>query len=154
MTIWVDADSCPKSVREIICRASRRTGTAAFFVANRTIPLPRGNDIELVLHPDADSHILSRMAAGDMVVTRDIPLAARIVERGVCVMNDRGTLYTAENVGERLSIRDYMKELRDSGAVLSQKDRFGKDERAAFAATFDRELTRLLARSSQQGSQQ
>ncbi|MFP4509776.1 MAG: DUF188 domain-containing protein [Spirochaetaceae bacterium] len=154
MKIWVDADSCPRSVREIICRASRRTGVAALFVANREIPLPRENNIELVLHPDADSHILASIAENDMVVTRDIPLAARIVDRGVCVMNDRGTLYTAENVRERLSIRDYMKELRDSGAVLSQRDRFGKDERAAFAATFDRELTRLLSRSSQQGHTQ
>ncbi len=154
MTIWIDADSCPKSVREIVSRASDRTGVPAVFVANRPVPLRRGRHVQTVVRADADAHILAAIGPGDMVITRDIPLAARIVEQNICVMNDRGTLFTRENIGERLSIRDYMKELRESGAVLSQKDQFGTKERAAFAATFDRELTRLLAHTSQQGTQQ
>ncbi len=154
MIIWVDADSCPKRVREIICRAAERTGVTARFVANRNIPLPKGCYRESVISDDADAHILAAVSQEDLVVTRDIPLAAKIVEREVCVMNDRGTRYTHENIGERLSVRDYMKDLRESGAVLSSSDQFGRPERAAFAATFDRELTRLLARSSAQGQQQ
>ncbi len=95
--------------------------------------------------PDAaDDEIVSQAKAGDLVVTRDIPLAARLVEGGIDVINDRGTHYTEENIRPRLSERDFMAELRAMG-LESAKDRsFSAREIQAFSATFDRELTRLL----------
>ncbi|TVQ39694.1 MAG: DUF188 domain-containing protein [Spirochaetaceae bacterium] len=148
MRIWVDADSCPARVREIICKASRRRGVAAVFVANRRIRLPGGHQLLSVLVPaeeqSADTYLIAHAEAGDLAVTRDIPLAAELVKRGVLVLNDRGDVYSADNVRERLSIRDHMYELRASGIATPETGGFGKREIFAFANAFDRALTRLL----------
>ncbi len=151
MRIWVDADSCPARVREIICKAAARRGIVAHFVANRTIPLPQGPYVKAVVVPaedqQADEYLTARAAAGDVVVTRDIPLAAELVERGAVVLNDRGELYSAENVRERLSIRDHMYQLRSNGVQAPESDRFGRRHVFEFANALDRTLTRLLKSS-------
>lgn len=149
MTIYVDADSCPVKVREIVCRAAGRREIQSIFVAARTIPLPQSKYVSLVeveSGPDAaDNEILARVGSKDMVITRDIPLAALLVERGVLVLNDRGDVYTSENIRPRLSERDFMAELRSMG-LESMKDRsYGQKELQAFASAFDRELTRKVS---------
>jgi uncharacterized protein YaiI (UPF0178 family) len=147
LTIFVDADSCPVRVRQIIEKAAHRRQVALRFVAAIDIPVSRSPWVSMVLvesGPDAaDDEIVSQAKAGDLVVTRDIPLAARLVEGGIDVINDRGTHYTEENIRPRLSERDFMAELRAMG-LESAKDRsFSAREIQAFSATFDRELTRL-----------
>lgn len=148
MRVLVDADSCPRRVREIIVRASRRTGVSAVFVANREVPGidPASKDFVRVPRGEgsADRYILEQGRSGDIVVTRDIPLASDLVERGICVLNDRGVVYSRENVRERLSLRNFMYHLRHSGVTPPPGTSFGAREGNSFANSFDRELSRLL----------
>ncbi len=148
MRIWIDADSCPRRVREIVAKAANRYALPAFFVANRHIPLPEGKSIRMIVveEESADEHIKRRTLSEDLVITRDIPLAASLVEGGIVVLNDRGTVYTAENVRERLSIRDFMYGLRAQGVNVPESAHFDKRDVHHFAKSFDRELHRKLRR--------
>ena len=156
MRVFVDADSCPIRVREILCTAAKKRNFLAIFVANRPIPLSQNRNVRFIHVEEgegrADAFIKEQVGEGDLVITRDIPLAAELVELGPVVINDRGDLYTRENVRERLSIRNFMKELRDVGLYESPLGVFGKKEVKAFAATFDRILTQLEKQSRKGGS--
>ena len=147
MTLWVDADSCPRPIRDIVCRAGRRLAVPVVFAANRAVACPK--DVTMVILPQekdaADNYIAKNAVAGDLVVTRDIPLAKRLVDLNLAVINDRGTLYTRENIAERLSIRNFMLELCNSGLKPETAQRFGAKDIKAFADTFDRTLSRLNA---------
>lgn len=147
MLIYIDADSCPVAVRETIIRACRRTGITGIFVANRPIPGVHGYCIEMELCPTesgaADDRIVEKAEPGDIVITRDIPLAARLVEKQIAVIDDRGTLYTSENIKERLSVRDFFVSLSDNGLGMARINSYGKKELKAFADGFDRALTML-----------
>lgn len=150
MEIWVDADSCPRPVREIVQRAAERTGVRALFVANRSIPgVPEGEQLVIVGSGDdaADDYIYDHSDNEDLVITRDIPLAKRLVDRGTSVINDRGDIFTRENVGERLSVRNFMYLLRNTGLLTPTERSFGAKEAQSFANAFDRELTRLVRKS-------
>lgn len=148
MKIFVDADSCPQAVRAIVCRAAVREGLECVFAANRKIPLPEDELIKMVQVEEgegvADQFIVDNSAPGDLVVTRDIPLAADLVEQKVVVVNDRGEIYTPENIRQRLSIRNLMKEFRDSGIMPDPDGSFGRKEIQLFANAFDRELRKLI----------
>jgi uncharacterized protein YaiI (UPF0178 family) len=156
MRVFIDADSCPVRVREIVCKAAKRRNFLAIFAANRPIPLPRNRNVRFIHVGEgegrADAFIKEQVGSGDLVITRDIPLAAELVELGPVVINDRGDLYTRENVRERLSIRNFMKELRDAGLYENPTGMFGRKEVKAFAATFDRILTQLEKQSRKGGS--
>ncbi|MBJ6765837.1 YaiI/YqxD family protein [Myxococcaceae bacterium JPH2] len=151
MRIWVDADACPGPVREILVRAAQRLRVPAVFVANRPLGLPRSewvSSVQVGAGLDvADRHIAATAEAGDLAVTQDIPLAALLVPRGVVVLDPRGELFTEENVQERLSVRNFMQELRESGVTTGGPSGFSAKDRQEFAAALDRELTRLLRSS-------
>ena len=133
MKIWVDGDACPQVIKEILFRAAQRTNTELTLVANQQLRLPASpllSFVRVAPGPDkADNEIVRAMASGDLVITADIPLAAKVVEQGGQALDPRGELYTSANVGERLSMRDFMTELRASGvdsggpAALSKRDR-------------------------------
>lgn len=141
MTLWADADSLPPGVRELCARRHGKTlsdGTAidVVFVSGRKIPLPSGYPEKgvIVSGGSADDHIMNEAKQGDILVTRDLPLADRAIKAGLMALNDRGMLWTAETVRERLSVRDQMAALRDSGlAAMPTASNFGKRELAAFA---------------------
>ena len=130
--IWVDADACPRAVKDVIYRAARRTQVLTTFVANQMLLTPPSPYIKALQVPAgmdvADNEIVLRLAAEDLVITADIPLAAQVVERGAVALNPRGEWYTRENVRALLSMRDFMQHLRDSGtqtggpAALSVRD--------------------------------
>jgi uncharacterized protein len=146
VTIWVDADAAPRDAKEIVYRAARRLGIPAVLVANRRLATPRDNPLVSAVWvqggPDvADRHIAEHALAGDLAITADIPLAAALVDKGVLVLDPRGELYTAENVRERLSIRDFMDSLRGSGVETGGARPYGAREKQAFAASLDRTLT-------------
>jgi hypothetical protein len=152
MTIWVDADAAPRDVKEIVFRTARRLGISTILVANQRLPLPLNNphvsSVWVQGGPDvADRHIADNASKGDVAVTADIPLAAILVEKGVVVLDPRGELYTAENVGERLSVRDFMDALRSSGVETGGPKAYGAREKQAFAATLDRILAAIRSRS-------
>jgi hypothetical protein len=148
MTLFVDADSCPVRIREIICKTAKRLRVLAIFTANRLIPIPKNTYCTTIVteaeDQAADAYILAHAAQGDMVITRDIPLAKQLVDAHIKVINDRGVVYTAENIGERLSIRNFMYELSVSGLAPERTKAFGKKEVMEFAQALDRETQRLL----------
>lgn len=149
MRIWVDADSSPVPVRIILCRAANRTEIPAVFVANRRFKLPGGSSISMVEtsteEGSADNHIIDHSKADDLVVTRDIPLAAILVKKGVRVINDRGTIFTEENIDQLLSERNTNKEFRESGVLVeNRKKAYGTKEKSAFAAALDSTLNKML----------
>jgi uncharacterized protein YaiI (UPF0178 family) len=149
MRIWVDADAAPRDVKEILYRAAKRLELETVLVANQSMGTPRHNPyVSAVLvrgGPDvADRHIVEHAAPGDLAITADIPLAADLVEKEVIVLDPRGDLYTAENVRERLSIRDFMDSLRGAGVETGGAKPYGKKEKQAFAASLDRVLTAAL----------
>jgi len=151
MKLWVDADAAPREVKEIIVRAAARLELEAVLVANGRVPVPPGQTLVTAVRvaggPDvADRYIADTAAPGDVAITADIPLAAALVAKGVVVLDPRGTEYTAETIGERLSVRDFMEGLRGAGVATGGPSAYGAREKQAFAAALDRVLTRALRR--------
>ena len=147
-TLWVDADSCPVSVRDMIIRFAQRLKLHAVFAANRLIPLPRCDLLTMAVTealPDsADNYIVQNSTDNDIVVTRDILLAERLLKKGVTVLNDRGVLYSTDSIRERLSLRNFNLHLYESGCAGERTDSFGKKELNTFANSLDRELHKKL----------
>ena len=151
LTIWIDADATPRDVKELVFRAARRLGVSAVLVANQRLQLPAGNPLVTAVWVDggadvADQYVVEHAATGDLVVTQDIPLAALLVPMGVAVLDPRGDEHTAETIGERLSIRDFMDQARTAGVVTGGPPPFDARAKQAFASALDRVLTRLLPR--------
>ena len=149
MKIWIDADAAPRDVKEIVFRAARRLQLEAVMVANQRLQTPPGNPFVHAVRveggPDvADRHIAEHAEPGDLAVTADIPLAAALVEKQVRVLDPRGEEYSAENVGERLAVRDFMDGLRGAGVETGGARPYGDRDKQAFAAALDRILARLL----------
>jgi uncharacterized protein YaiI (UPF0178 family) len=145
-TIWVDADACPDDIKQVVIRAAERTQTMAMFVANKAVRLPRSPFLRPILvdkGPDvADGRIAHDAAAGDIVVTADIPLAAILVAKGIAAIDPRGDIHTTASIGERLSIRDFMDGLRGSGVVTGGPRPFDRSSVHRFASSFDALLAR------------
>ena len=148
MHIWVDADACPKVIKDILFRAAERLQLPLVLVANQPLAVPRSRFIRTVQVPRgadvADHRIVEQLTPGDLVITADIPLAANAIERGALALNPRGTLYTRENVRERLNMRDFMDTLRATGVNTGGPPTLTPSDRAAFANQLDRLLTRHL----------
>jgi uncharacterized protein len=144
--IWVDADACPKVIREILFKAAIRTQTRLTLVANQAIPTPASALIRAIQVKQgfdvADNEIVLRLQAGDLVVTQDIPLAAEVVEKKAVALNPRGELYTRENIRARLSMRDFMEGLRSSGIQTGGPPAISQKERQQFANELDRWLAK------------
>ena len=149
MKLWIDADAAPRDVKAIAFRTARRLELQTVLVANQRIELPPGNPylsaVRVEGGPDAaDRHIAESASPGDVAVTADIPLAAALVARHVRVIDPRGEEYTAESIGERLAVRDFMDGLRGAGVETGGARPYGAREKQAFAAALDRVLTRAL----------
>ena len=148
MQIWVDADACPRLIKDIILRAAERRAIATTLVANQSLNLPPSPHVRAVRVPggfdEADKHIENSVAPGDLVITADIPLAAAVIAKGALALNPRGTLYTTENIGERLAVRDMLDELRASRLVRGGPPPLDHKDRLAFANQFDRLLARTV----------
>lgn len=152
LKIWIDADAAPREVKELVFRAARRLSIDTILVANRRLRTPLGNSLVSAVWVDggadmADQYIAAHAAPGDLVVTQDVPLAALLVPRQVAVLDPRGEEHTAETIGERLSVRDFMEQARIAGAVTGGPPAYDARAKQAFAAALDRVLTRLRRRS-------
>ena len=151
MKLWLDADAAPRDVKEICYRASERLGLDTILVANQRLQLPVGyaqlSAVRVDGGPDvADGYIADHAEPGDVVVTADIPLAAILVPKGVVVLDPRGETYTAESIGERLSVRNFMDGLRGAGVETGGHAAYGAQDKQRFANALDRALTRALRR--------
>lgn len=146
--MWIDADAAPREVKEIVFRAAKRLGIETMLVANRRLQTPPGNPLVVAVWVDggpdvADGYIAEHARAGDLVVTQDVPLAAQLVPKDIAVLDPRGDEHTAETIGERLSVRDFMDALRMAGAVTGGPRPYDARAKQAFAAALDRALARL-----------
>ena len=141
MTIWVDADACPVVIKEILFRASRRTGVMLTLVANQPIRVPRSPTISTLQVGSgfdvADNEIVKRVEPGDLVITADIPLAAEAIAKKAIALNPRGELYTRDNIRARLTVRDFMDGLRGAGVDTGGPPPFNQNDRHAFAKQLD-----------------
>lgn len=144
MQIWVDADACPKAVKEILFRAAERAKVKLVLVANQMLFVPPSPWINATQVPSgfdvADKHIVEQAAPGDLVITSDIPLAAAAIDKGACVLTPRGERHTKENIREALALRDFMTGLRDSGIQTGGPSAFSQSDRQTFANALDRFL--------------
>ncbi|MGO1245886.1 MAG: YaiI/YqxD family protein [Oceanisphaera sp.] len=145
MHIWVDADACPKVVRDILFRAATRTNTPLTMVANHPLPLPASSLIKQLQVPKgfdvADDEIVSRIAPGEILVTADIPLAADALEKGAQVITPRGEKFDKGTIRAKLTMRDFMDTLRSSGIHTGGPATLSSADRQAFANQLDRMLS-------------
>jgi uncharacterized protein YaiI (UPF0178 family) len=147
MKLWLDADAAPRDVKDICLRASDRLKIETILVANQRLQLPPGyahvSSVRVEGGPDvADRYIADHAVSGDVAVSADIPLAALLVPKGVIVIDPRGEQYTAETIGERLSVRNFMDGLRGSGVETGGHAAYNARDKQAFANALDRVLTR------------
>lgn len=146
MHIWVDADACPAVIKDIPFRVAERTKLPLTLVANRLLRVPPSPYIRARQVPMgfdvADRHIMDEVAAGDLVITADIPLAAALIERGAAALSPRGEFYSADNIRERLGMRDFMESLRGAGVDISGPATLSQADRQAFARQLDHFLAR------------
>lgn len=148
MEIWVDADACPKVIKEILFRAAKRTGVSLTLVANQPLSTPPSGHIRSLQVASgfdvADSEIVKRVAAGDLVITADIPLAAEVIDKGGYALDPRGEFYSKENIGARLSMRDFLDGLRASGVNTGGPPPLSQSDRQSFANHLDKFLARTV----------
>ncbi|SDY52632.1 YaiI/YqxD family protein [Nitrosomonas sp. Nm33] len=141
MRIWVDADACPVVIKEILFRAAERTQIVTTLIANKPLRVPPSPYIKAQQVPSgfdvADNKIILALQAGDLVITADIPLAAQVIAAGGHALNPRGELYTTDNIKERLAMRNFMEELRNSGVDIGGPSSFSQADRQVFASKLD-----------------
>jgi uncharacterized protein YaiI (UPF0178 family) len=148
LIVWIDADACPKIVKEIVFKASFRLQLPVCLVANSYMavpPSPLITSVQVDKGADvADFYIADHVAEEDLVITADIPLASLIVNKGSLAINPRGELYTEENISERLSMRDFMQGLRDSGVDTGGPPPLGPKDKERFANSFNKIITKMM----------
>lgn len=141
MRIWVDADACPGAIKDILFRAAERARVETTLVANQPIRVPPSKYIRFMQvgagFDAADARIVELVEPGDLVITADIPLAAAVIAKNAHALNPRGERYTAENVRERLSIRNFMQDLREGGVRTGGPAALNARDRQAFANQLD-----------------
>ncbi len=147
MPIWVDADACPKVIKEILFRAAERTAVQVTLVANRLLYTPSSPYISAIQVANgfdvADSEIVKRLEAGDLVITADIPLAAEVIAKDGHALDPRGEMYAADTIQAKLTMRDFMETLRASGIETGGPPALSNRDRQLFAKHLDHYLTSL-----------
>ncbi len=140
--IWIDADSCPRTVKEMVFKVSRRLNIHIVQVANSYQNIPLNDLITLIVvnkgFDAADDHIIDQVEIHDIVITADIPLAAKVLKKKAIALNPRGEIYNEHNIGSILSMRDFMKEFRDAGTITSGPAAFGPKDLKQFADSLNR----------------
>ena len=151
MKIWVDADACPVVIKEILFKAADRTQVPLTLVANQPMRVPASRHIKTLQvaagFDVADNEIVARVSVGDLVITSDIPLAAEVIEKGGLALSPRGELYSADNIGGRLNMRDFMDTMRASGIHTGGPPTLNQSDRQAFANELDKILSRHARRT-------
>jgi uncharacterized protein YaiI (UPF0178 family) len=149
MKVWVDADACPRAIKDIVFRASERTKVCVALVANGGMELPKSALVSLVLVPHglnvADAHIAEQVDACDIVVTADVPLASLVVKKGAVAIDPRGRLYTEDSIGSQLASRDLLHSLRSREVIRGGgPSSFTPQDVQRFASALDKWLTKKM----------
>jgi hypothetical protein len=147
MKIWVDADACPNVIKDILFRAAQRKQLPIILVANHNIRTPASPYITSIKVEHgfdvADNHIVKQVVEDDLVITADIPLAAAVIDKGALALNPRGELYTENDIQQRLTMRNFMEELRSAGQITGGPAAISQSDRREFANQLDRILAKL-----------
>ena len=150
MKILLDADSCPKAARNLVLRRASKLSIRVIFAANR--PIPESETAEMIICPEtensADDRIVELAESGDLVITRDIPLAKRLVDKNIHVIDDRGRTFTLNNINELLSLRNFTVGLAESGMGIERIANYGKKELKTFADSLDRIITKGISKKN------
>jgi len=145
-SIWVDADACPKVIKEILFRAAERTGITVTLVANQRLEVPRLPNLRTLQVASgfdvADNEIVRRVITGDLVITADIPLAAEVLAKGGDALNPRGERYSPNTIRGILNMRDFMDTMRASTLVGGGPPPLSLADRNAFARQLDTWIAR------------
>lgn len=140
--IWIDGDACPKAVKELVFKAGLRLNISVVVVANAYQVIPSSDLIQLIVvdkgFDAADQHIVDQVEIHDIVITADIPLAAKVLKKKAIALNPRGEIYTEKSIGPILSMRNFMKELRDAGLMTSGPAIFGPKDVKQFADSLNK----------------
>lgn len=146
MRIWVDADACPREIKELLFRTAQRRQVRVTLVANQAIYVPSSPYVDAIIVPGganmADRRIVEQVQPGELVVTADIPLAADVIARGGHVLDTRGEVLDEHTIGERLAMRDLLDQLRGGGLTSGGPASFGLRDRQNFANGLDRWLAK------------
>ncbi len=148
MKIWIDADACPKMVKEMVYKTSARLNIPVCLVANSYLTIPHSPNISFIQVDQgadvADLYIADHVEEVDLVITADIPLAALIIEKNAIAINPRGEVYTEDNMSERLSVRNFMQDLRDGGVDTGGPPPLGAKDKEKFANSLNSILTKMI----------
>ncbi|HHO52816.1 MAG TPA: YaiI/YqxD family protein [Deltaproteobacteria bacterium] len=146
MRIWVDADACPRAVKDMLYRAAERVHVEVVLVANQPLRFPRSRYVRSVVVGQgfdvADEYIVEAVEPGDLIITADVPLAAAAVDRGGTVIDPRGDIIDASNAAARLTLRNFMEQQRESGELMGGPSAYGDRDKRKFAGALDRYLAR------------
>jgi uncharacterized protein YaiI (UPF0178 family) len=145
--LWIDNDGCPQVVRELVLRGAERVKVEVHVVGNAMMKLPYGPLFKMIVvsgaFDAADNHIAEQCGEGDLVITADVPLASRVVQRGALALSPHGELFDAQSIGERLAVRNLMQELRSGGTITGGSAPFGPQDKKRFADALDRQLAKF-----------
>ncbi len=152
MRIWIDADAAPGDVKQIVFRAAKRLGVETILVANRLLDTPADSPMVKSIQvregaDQADRYIVAKGEPGDVAITADLPLAGLLVEKGLYVIDPRGDEYSPDTIASRLSMRNFMDDLRGGGLVTGGSAPYGENDKKAFASTFDRLMTKAIRKA-------
>jgi hypothetical protein len=147
MMIYVDADAFPNTLKEILLRAVFKRGITTHFIANKKIPLQDSPLLTMIIvsqgADEADHYIVEHAQSSDLVITADIPLADRLVSKGVLALDPRGTIYDESNIKSLLAMRNLMQELRDAGEITGGPSAIGEKQKRAFADALNALLQKI-----------
>ena len=147
MRIWIDADACPKAAKDQVVKFALKRGFAVLLVAGQAQTKPAYACVRLIVVPSgpdaADDYLVEHAVPGELVICSDVPLADRLVKKGVAALDPRGKEFDEGNMGERLAVRNLFTDLREQGLVGGGQGPYGERERQAFANALDRILSRL-----------
>jgi len=154
--IWIDADAAPADVKQVVFRAAKRLSVTTLLVANRLMDTPANSPMIKAIQvrdgaDEADRFIVANGEAGDLAITADLPLAGQLVAKGLFVIDPRGAEYSPDTIAARLSMRNFMDDLRGGGLVVGGSASYGNTDKKAFASTFDRLLTKALRKLQSTG---
>lgn len=148
MRVWIDADACPRLARDQLVRFALKRGFEVVLVAGQAVARPNFACVKLVVVPSgpdaADDYLVEHAVPGELVICSDIPLAGRLVKKGVTALDPRGREFDERNMGDKLATRNLFADLREQGQMGGGQAAYSEKDRQAFANALDRILTRLM----------
>ena len=147
MRVWIDADACPRLARDLVVKFALKRKFDVLLVAGQAVARPNFACVSLIVVPTgpdaADDYLVEHALPGELVICSDVPLADRLIKKGVAALDPRGREFDINNMGERLAVRNLFTDLREQGQVGGGQGAYGEREKQAFANALDRLLNRL-----------